>query len=195
MDTRAILMSTTKQTLTYCSIAAVIGLLTAVYPNEFRTSKEGLELIANYEGCVSNTYKDTIGKCTVGIGSTRGFDGKPLVGHEKMTTDEVARLFMRDVKEAEQCVFDNFNGDKMPQPVLDSVVSLVYNTGCYGARWNQKAKRPTQIALFAAVGDWNMVCYHIADFRFAGGTVSKGLENRRKKEQARCLQYRFSNVP
>ena len=179
-----------KQSLIYCSVAAVLGLITTVYPNELETSKEGLAFIAKWENCTTNAYKDIVGVCTGGIGSTRDLDGKPIQMGRKLTTDEVARLFVRDVKEAEQCVFKHFDGMNLPQPVFDSVVSLVYNTGCFGTRWNRKANRPTSIQRAATAGDWEKVCYHLGDFINAGGKPSKGLINRRTEEQRMCLRYK-----
>lgn len=183
-------MSAIRQSMIYCSVAAVIGIVTTVYPNDLQTSRAGLELIASYENCVSCTYKDSIGKNTIGIGSTRGLDGKPVPNNQLLSNDDIARLLVRDIKESEECVIKYFNGQKMPQPVFDSVVSLVYNNGCYGTRWNKSANRPTFIARYAVAGDWNNVCYRFSDFVNAGGVRSNGLVNRRTSEQKLCLQYR-----
>lgn len=183
-------MSAIRQSLVYCSVAAVLGIVTTVYPNDLQTSKAGLELIASYENCVSCTYKDSIGKNTIGIGSTRSLDGKPVPDNQQLSNDSIARLFVRDIKEAEDCVITYLNGKKMPQPVFDSTVSLVYNNGCYGTRWNRSANRPTFIARYAVSGDWNNVCYRLGDFINAGGVRNQGLVNRRTAEQRQCLQYR-----
>ncbi|APU00387.1 hypothetical protein fHeYen301_54 [Yersinia phage fHe-Yen3-01] len=183
-------MSAIRQSMIYCSVAAVIGIVTTVYPNDLQTSRAGLELIASYENCVSCTYKDSIGKNTIGIGSTRGLDGKPVPNNQLLSNDDIARLLVRDIKESEECVIKYFNGQKMPQPVFDSAVSLVYNNGCYGTRWNKSANRPTFIARYAVAGDWNNVCYRFSDFVNAGGVRSKGLVNRRTAEQKLCIQYR-----
>lgn len=179
-----------KNPIVYCSVASVLALAATLYPNDLKTSKEGLALIAGYENCISCTYKDHIGKGTIGIGSTRGADGKPIKDGVRLTDAEVAALFVRDVKEAEQCVIRYFNGALMPQPVFDSTVSLVYNNGCYGTRWNAKANRPTWIARHAAAEDWGNVCYRFSDFINAGGVPSQGLKNRRAKEQKVCISYK-----
>lgn len=176
-----------RKALTYCSVAAVLSIISATYEGELKTSPEGLALIASYEGCVSCTYTDQVGVKTIGIGSIRGFDGKALRGSEKLSDDEVARLFMRDVKEAEVCVQRHFNGNRMPQSVFDSTVSLVYNVGCYGARYNPSANRATAIARYAQSENWASVCYRLSDFRYAGGKVNRGLENRRAQEQKHCV--------
>lgn len=177
-----------RQTLTYCSTGAILTIIATVYPNELSTSQEGLKLIADYEACVSCTYKDQVGVVTAGIGSTRDIDGKRFVMGSKLSNEEIAQLFIRDIKDAEKCVQEHFNGNAMPQSTFDSTVSLVYNVGCFGARYNAKAKRPTAISRYANSGDWSSVCYRLSDFRFAGGVVNKGLENRRAKEQLHCVR-------
>lgn len=177
-----------RQTLTYCSTGAILTLIATVYPNELSTSKEGLKLIAEYEACVSCTYKDQVGVVTGGIGSTRDINGNKLQMNSKLSDEEIARLFVRDIKDAEKCVQEHFNGNSMPQSTFDSVVSLVYNVGCFGSRYNTKAKRQTAIARYANSGDWTSVCYRLSDFRYAGGVVNKGLENRRAKEQLHCVR-------
>ena len=183
-------MATVRQSMIYCSVAAVLGIVATVYPNDLEVSPDGLKLIAGYENCVSNAYKDHVGVCTIGVGTTRNLDGSKIQMSQKVTEQEAAALFVRDVKEAEQCVFKYMNGDKMPQPVLDATVSLVYNNGCYGTRWNKKANRPTYIARYAVSGDWYNVCYRLGDFINAGGNPSQGLINRRAAEQKHCLKYR-----
>lgn len=177
-----------RQTLTYCSTGAILTLIATVYPYELKTSEEGLKLIGEYEACVSCTYKDQVGVTTVGIGSTRDINGKPFVMGSKLSNDEIAQLFIRDVKSSEKCVQEHFNGNAMPQSVFDSAVSLVYNAGCYGTRYNTAYKRPTAIARYANSGDWTSFCYRLSDFRYAGGVVNKGLENRRAKDQQHCVR-------
>lgn len=179
-----------RNPLVYCSIAAVLGIVATVYPNDLKTSARGLELIASYENCLSCTYKDSVGVNTVGIGSTRDLNGKPIKAGQTLSDEEVAALFVRDIKEAEQCVLTYLNGKYMPQPVFDSTVSLVYNVGCYGTRWNRKYNRPTWIARYATAQDWEKVCYRFSDFTYAGDRESKGLINRRAKEQKVCISYR-----
>lgn len=181
-------MATIRKSLVYCSITAVLGLLTTVYPNKLHTSKEGLRHIASFEQCVSCTYKDHVGVSTIGIGSTRSFDGRSPKPDERLTDEQVALLFGRDIEQAENCVMDKMNGAHMPQSVFDASVSLVYNVGCQGTTWNSKYKRPTNIALQAKARNWPQVCYYMGDFIYAGGKVSNGLKNRRAGDQAICLK-------
>lgn len=181
-------MATIRKSLVYCSITAVLGLLTTVYPNELHTSQEGLKHIASFEQCVSCTYQDHVGVSTIGIGSTRSFDGKPPKPGETLTNEQVAILFGRDIEQAENCVMSKMNGSNMPQSVFDASVSLVYNVGCAGTTWNAKYQRPTNIARQAQARNWPQVCYYMGDFIYADGQVSNGLKNRRAGDQALCLK-------
>lgn len=182
-----------KHRLAYCSIASVLGIIATEYKGEMQTSAEGLAHIAKWEQCVSCTYKDHVGVPTLGMGSTRDFNGKPPVMGRKATDDEVARLYMRDVKEAEQCVNKRMGGRNMPQSVFDASVSIVYNVGCAGTTWNNKRKAQTNIRLAANAGDWSQVCYHMGGFIYAGGKVSNGLKNRRAGDQALCIKDLYGN--
>lgn len=177
-----------KQRLAYCSIATVLGVIATQYPNELHTSQEGLAHIAKWEQCVSCTYKDHIGVSTIGLGATKDFDGKAPVPGRKLSDDEVARLFMRDIKVAEKCVIDKLNGRWMPQSVFDASVSLIHNTGCPNATYNRKAQRYTQLRFQAEAYNWNQVCYRMGDFIYAGGQKSTGLINRRTDDQRLCLK-------
>lgn len=176
-------MSAIRNTVVGCSVATALGLVASLFPNELRTSKEGLALIGKWESCTLTAYRDHVGVPTIGIGSTKG-----VCMGKVIDLREVALRFKEDVLEAEQCVDKYLNGRGMPQPVYDATVSLVYNNGCYGTRWNKKAGRATYIAKYAQRGDWLKVCYHLGDFINAGGKPSKGLVNRRAGEHAHCIK-------
>lgn len=175
-----------KNPIIYCSVATVLGIVAAMYPNDLQTSPEGLKLLSGYEDCTKTSYRDVGGVWTCGMGATKGIKPGTV-----WTEQQVAEAFVRDVKEAEQCVIKYYDGEYMPQPVFDSVTSLVYNVGCYGTRWNDKANRPTSINRFAQSHDWEKVCYHIGDFVNVGGKRIQGLVNRRTQEQKVCLNYRY----
>lgn len=177
-----------KQRLAYCSIGAVLSIIATVYPNELKTSERGLAHIAKWEQCVSCTYKDHIGVSTIGMGATRDFNGKAPQPGRKLSDDEVARLFIRDIKSAERCVLERMDGAAMPQSVFDASVSLIHNTGCAGATYNSKRKAKTNLRLQAEAHNWKQVCYRMGDFIYAGGVVSKGLVNRRADDQKLCLE-------
>lgn len=173
-----------KTKVGYCSVGVILALVAANHEGELRTSQTGLALLANYEDCRTQSYLDIVGVPTCGIGSTTGVRMGTV-----WSEAEVAAAFVVDVTAAEKCVLTYFNGRNMPQPVFDAVTSLVFNTGCWGARWNTKLNRPTGIAQYAKAEDWQNVCYRLGDFIYAGGKVSNGLKNRRAKEQAHCVKW------
>lgn len=163
-----------------CSVAAIAGLVIQFYPNEIRTSKEGLMLIGNAEGCRRDPYKCPAGRLTVGLGST----GHVIPG-KRYSDEEIARLWVYDIKDAEDCVNRYFQGKQMPQRPFEAMTSLVFNVGCYGVRWNRKDVRPTQIYQEAQAGNWRAMCYRITDFSYSAGQPI--LRPRREKEKAWCL--------
>ena len=152
-------------------------------------SQEGLSRIVNEEGCMYCSYQDSTGVWTEGVGATRGVDGRRVKQGDALTDHEVALLFRRDIKSAEQCVSDTMNGWDMPQTVYDSMVDIVFNVGCEGVSYNRKRKANTSIYLLANQGEWLGVCGHMTDFVWAGGKRSAGLEHRRTDQKAYCLSY------
>ena len=82
-----------KKTIATCSIATIISLVYQFYPNEIRTSKAGLEIIGNAEGCYRDPYKCPADVLTVGIGSTEA-GGEPIVRNKTYTDKEIAERWV-----------------------------------------------------------------------------------------------------
>lgn len=177
-----------KQKVALGSIAAVLSVISTMYPNELKTSERGLQHIAQWEQYGTRTYLDSIGVPTIGLGATRWLDGKPPKPGQTADKFEAAQLYIRDVKVAEKCVMERLDGALMPQSVFDASVSLIHNTGCAGATYNRKRNAKTNLRLQAEAGNWKQVCYRMGDFIYAGGVVSKGLVNRRAADQKLCLE-------
>lgn len=177
-----------KQRVALGSVAAVLSVISTLYPNELKTSQRGLEHIAQWEQYGTRTYLDSVGVPTIGLGATRWFDGKAPVTGQKADEFQAAQLFIRDIKVAEKCVIDRLDGEFMPQSVFDASVSLIHNTGCAGATYNPKRKSKTNLRLQAEAHNWSQVCYRMGDFIYAGGSISPGLKNRRAGDQALCIE-------
>lgn len=122
---------------------------------------------------VLKTYTDTVGVNTIGYGHT----GKYAIPGKKITKDLALRILESDIEEATDCVLrflenwkQNGNpGYKLKQNEFDSLVSLVYNSGCSGVRQSsfiQKLKK----------GDYDGTAIGIKSYK------SSGLENRRYAE-------------
>ncbi len=182
-----------KQKIALGSIASVLSVIATMHPGELQTSERGLKHVAQWEQYATQTYLDSIGVPTIGLGATRWLDGKPPKPGQTADKFQAASLYVRDITVAEDCVRDRMQGNSMPQSVFDASVSLVHNTGCAGATYNRKTKKKTNIRLQAEAGNWAQVCYRMGDFIYAGGKVSNGLKNRRAGDQALCIED-LSNV-
>lgn len=159
-----------------CRIAAIIA-LAALLPNFqlLKTSPAGLALITNLEGCSLTPYQCSAGVWTSGIGHTAGV--RP---QQNVTEHEVAVNLIGDVLSVERqlaiCV-----PIKMPQPVFDALVSFTFNVG------GGAACRST-LVFFIKHQQWLQACDQLTRWVFIDGVRNQGLENRRIRERARCLE-------
>ncbi|QHM93810.1 lysozyme [Kosakonia sacchari] len=159
-----------------CSAAAVLAL--AVLLPDFRllkTSPQGLALIADLEGCRLRPYQCSAGVWTSGIGHTAG-----VIPTRDISEKEAASNLVADVLQVErrlaQCA-----PVAMPPQVYDAVVSFAFNVGS-GA-----ACRST-LVYFLNQKQWRQACDQLPRWMFIDGVRNQGLENRRQRERAWCLQ-------
>nr|DAO68573.1 MAG TPA: lysozyme [Caudoviricetes sp.] len=168
-----------KKTIATCSIAAIISLVYQFYPNEIRTSKAGLEIIGNAEGCRREPYKCPSDVLTVGIGSTE-YSGLPIEPKRIYTDLEIAERWKNDIQVAEKCVNQYGNGRNLPQPVFDAATSITFNVGC-------GAMRKSTMFKYLNAGKYVQACNELSRWTRAGGRVLPGLVSRREKEKQLCL--------
>lgn len=162
-----------------CSVAMIIAAVQSNHP-EIRTSKAGLELIGNVEGCRRDPYKCPADVLTVGIGSTEA--GGEQIDPKRLYSDqEIADRWAKDLAKAEACVNRYGNGQKMPQGAFDAMTSLTFNVGC-------GAMRKSSLFRLANDGGYSpALCEQFRRWIYAGGKKLKGLEVRREKERKLCL--------
>lgn len=161
-----------------CPVVAVIGLVIANYADNLRTSKSGLELIGNAEGCYQKPYQCPSDVLTVGIGTTSAVE--KIKPNKIYTLDEIARLWAKGIAQAEQCVNRYANGANMPQGAFDALTSITFNIGC------PKLQNSTLFKM-ARQGYSPAMCAQFPRWVYAGGKVLNGLVIRRDKEKALCL--------
>lgn len=159
-----------------CSVAAVLA-LAALMP-DFRllqTSPGGLALIADLEGCRLRPYQCSAGVWTSGIGHTAG-----VVPKRDITEREAAANLVADVLNTERrlaaCV-----PVAMPPRVYDALVSFSFNVG------TGTACRSTLVS-YLRRQQWWQACDQLTRWVYVNGEYSEGLENRRQRERAYCLQ-------
>lgn len=146
-------------------------------------SKQGIDLIKSFEGCVLNAYKDSIGKPTIGYGATFYQNGQPVKMGDRITSqqaDELLKyhltLFANSITPIiKKTLTDNqfsalvsfaFNvgsdidADTIPEGLGDSTLLKKVNTN------------PNDPSIKTEFLKWNK----------AGGKVLKGLTRRREAE-------------
>ncbi|HEI6819524.1 TPA: lysozyme, partial [Yersinia enterocolitica] len=138
-----------------------------------------------WEDCRNTPYYCTAGVLTVGIGST----GR--VEKREYSDNEIARRWINDMRHAENCINQNFEGEYMPQSAFEAMTDAGLNVGCIGLMWftdSQKRKQRTTIWKKAQAHDWVAMCHRLTDFVNSGGKRSQGLVNRRTDFKAWCLR-------
>ena len=144
--------------------------------NHMKLSDNGFNLLAELEGVVLKPYKDSVGIPTIGIGSTYYEDGTKVKMTDKAITKERAiQLAKNTVKSFEQQVNKSILLP-MTQNQFDAMVLLCYNIGESGFA------RSSVVRNFNA-GNLQKAADSFLLWNKAGGKVSKGLTNRRKKER------------
>lgn len=168
-----------------CAVSIVIGIVLSMNSG-LRINREGLELIGNAEACRREPYMCPARVLTDGVGNTRG-----VIANKLKTDEEIARDWVRNIAEAEQCINSNFNGTEMPTMPFSMMTSAAFNVGCGGLMTyvNKEKKRvPTTIWKKAQSRDWKGMCERLPDFNKSGGVALRGLTIRRNKEMLNCLE-------
>lgn len=164
-----------------CAIPAIIAVVLGTYGGEIKTSKVGLELIGNAEGCRRDPYKCPADVLTYGVGSTNG----PIDTKKLYTDEEIAARWVKDIKVAEQCVKAYIpKSQSFTQGQWDSIVSFTFNVGCGNLRTSTLAKK-------ANAGQAIAMCYEFGKWVYAGKVKLNGLVDRRSKEERVCLTGKY----
>ncbi|EAZ5991683.1 lysozyme [Salmonella enterica] len=159
-----------------CSVAAVVA-LAALMP-DFRllhTSRDGLALLADLEGCRLRPYQCSAGVWTSGIGHTAG-----VMPKHDITEKDAAKNLIADVLNTERRLAACAPVD-MPPQVYDAVVSFAFNVGTGAAC-------KSTLAYFLNQKKWKQACDQLPRWVYIDGVKNTGLENRRKRERDYCIK-------
>lgn len=135
-------------------------------------------MLAHHEGVRTKPYKCPAGLWTIGIGHLIG-DGKtlPPEWNRTFTLKEIYDLLAQDVHRFERGVERLLPNVKLSQGEYDCLVSFSFNLGLgtfQRSTIRQALMRGDKIAAMQSLRKYNK----------AGGKVLKGLDNRRKDEEA-----------
>ena len=141
-----------------------------------KCNEAGLQIIKVFEGFRSSPYKCSAGVPTIGYGSTRGFDRRPVkMSMGSITEDEAYKLLKRDIGSAERSVSRLIKVD-LNDNEFSSLVSFVYNLGSgnlQNSTLRSKLNRDDREGASNEFPKW----------RRAGGKILKGLVLRREAER------------
>jgi len=141
-----------------------------------KISKQGIDLVKSFEGCVLVGYPDVGGVPTVGYGST----GPDVYIGMKITQEEAERRLAEELQYFEKGVSESV---KVPinQNEFDALVSFSFNVGL-GA-----FKQSTLLRLLNDRADKDIVAAEFLRWNKVNGKPVEGLTRRRKAEQALFL--------
>ena len=135
------------------------------------TSKNGIELIKEFEGRRLVAYQDSVGVWTIGYGHTKDVWEDRLI--IKSTAD---RLLAEDLAEFEKYV-DNLVDVPLTQNQFDALVAWTFNLGPTNLSESTLLKKLN-------AGDYDSVPSEMKRWNKAGGEVLEGLIRRREAEAA-----------
>ena len=165
---------TAKLTGGACAVSAIIAIVLSM-DTGLRINQEGLELIGNAEACRRDPYMCPARVLTVGIGSTS------KVENRRYADEEIAEMWVTDIRAAEKCVNQYANGQRMNDNQLSSITSFTFNVGC-------GALQKSTLARYAKRERWPQMCGELTKWVYIGNEKSNGLANRRASEMALCTK-------
>ena len=136
-----------------------------------KISKNGLQMIKNFEGLILVASNKLDGVWTVGYGCTVGV--KP---YQRITEKEAESMLLRELEKHETYVNKYVSQLKLNQNQFDALVSFSYNCG-YGNLKNLVADKNGK-----ATRDKKTIAEKMLLYNKCNGKVMRGLVNRRKKE-------------
>lgn len=134
-----------------------------------KTSKTGLALIKEFEGCSLKAYWDATGRLwTIGYGHTSG-----VCADDTITQEQADNLLEQDVSNAEKYVNAYMDEYNFNQNQFDALVSFTFNCGCGNLhKLTDNGKRSLDV-----------IAQKILLYTKSGGVELKGLVRRRKAER------------
>lgn len=152
-----------------------------------KVDQAGIDLIKSFEGLRLDAYQDSAGVWTIGYGSTRYADGKPVKKGDKLVNSHCADdLFVITLRE----YFDAVNADvKVPltQNQFNALLSFTYNEGT-GALASSTLLKKLNAKDYAGAADEFLKWDKITDPKTHEKEVLDTLYKRRKKERELFLK-------
>ena len=140
-----------------------------------KTSKNGINLIKNYEGCRLTAYKCPAGVWTIGYGHTAG-----VKQGDKITQLQADTLLAVDLQKFEYSV-NKAVKKPITQNEFDALVSFAFNVG------TGNFEKSTLLRL-VNMGQFELAAKQFEKWIYAGGKPLTGLKKRRLAEKTLFLK-------
>ncbi|MFP3383218.1 lysozyme [Tritonibacter sp. SIMBA_163] len=131
--------------------------------------------IGDWEGLRTTAYRDIVGVWTVCYGETKGVHPS-----DRYSEAECDAMLAREII-AYEAALDRCLKPEVPVGMKIALVSWTYNVGPGAACRSTLVRK-------ANAGDLAGACNELPRWNRAGGTVIRGLSNRRMSERAMCLK-------
>lgn len=145
---------------------------------DLKASDKIIEFIAEQEGFRSRPYKDAVGVCTIGYGTTY-YDicGRSVRCDDNPISKEVAMMLLTDkVNTWYAPKVSSMVNDDTSQNEFDALVSFAYNLGV-------NALKKSSLLRYHNAGDKLKASKEFGRWVHAGGKVLRGLVKRRHAER------------
>ncbi len=145
-------------------------------------SEQGIKLIKSFEGLRLSAYRDVAGVWTIGYGSTRYHDGKPVKPGDKLASEQQAdALFANTLGQYEDAV-NEYVKAPLTQPQFDALVSFTYNEGTGALKESTLLKKLNEKD-YPGAADQLLVWDKITNPQTGEKEVCSDLVARRKQER------------
>ncbi len=125
-----------------------------------KISEQGIKLIKSFEGLRLSAYRDVAGIWTIGYGSTRYHDGKPVKPGDKLADEQQAdALFSNTLGQYEDAV-NQYVKVPLTQSQFDALVSFTYNEGTAALKESTLLKKLNEKDYYGAADQflvWNKI--------------------------------------
>lgn len=139
-------------------------------------------LIAGFEGYSSRAYDDGVGVHTVGFGTTRLEDGRPVKPGDTVTPPRAVVLLAQDADAIARALANCLGPVPLHKHEWDAYVSWAYNVGAAAACRSTLVQK-----LRKSPPDYAGACRELLRWTKAGGRELAGLEKRRAAEYRLCI--------
>lgn len=141
-----------------------------------KASNKCIELIKHFEGFSAKPYLCPAGVPTIGYGSTRDTDGKPItMSHKPITEVEAANLLRATLVTYENAV-NRYVKVELNQNQFDALVDFAYNAGAKNLLGSTLLKKLNK-------GDYLGASKEFSRWVYAGSKKLNGLVRRREAER------------